>query len=111
MTPSIFDGSGPGLMLGDDDALGHGLPLSFGNTDEDDEGDFQSGSPVDGNVVFSKVDEESDDGLSARISRIFYINAYGTEIQPRPNPAFLSSLSTSSVYVPFCYSTLMGKAD
>ena len=37
--------------------------------------------------------------LAARISRIFYLNAYGSEIFPRANPLFLESLSTATSFV------------
>ncbi|GAA5849515.1 hypothetical protein JCM3766R1_000217 [Sporobolomyces carnicolor] len=53
------------------------------------------------NIEFSKDSEESPP-LEARISRIFYLNAFGHEIFPRPNGVFLESLqnSTSLVYAP-----------
>ena len=35
-------------------------------------------------------------------SGIYYINAYGTEIHPHPNPDFLTSISVSQVLVYSC---------
>ncbi|GAA5897654.1 uncharacterized protein JCM6883_006770 [Sporobolomyces salmoneus] len=54
------------------------------------------------NIEFSKDSEESLPPLEARISRIFYLNAFGHEIYPRPNGLFLESLqsSTSLIYAP-----------
>ncbi|GAA6048805.1 hypothetical protein JCM3770_003631 [Rhodotorula araucariae] len=53
------------------------------------------------NLEFSK-DTSSLAPLPARIRRIFYLNAYGSEIYPRPNGVFLSSLRDASclVYAP-----------
>lgn len=49
------------------------------------------------NIEFSKDSEESPP-LEARISRIFYLNAFGHEIFPRPNGVFLESLQNSTSY-------------
>ncbi|GAA5883788.1 hypothetical protein JCM16303_002372 [Sporobolomyces ruberrimus] len=53
------------------------------------------------NIEFSK-DGDEQVPLEARIEKIFYLNAYGTEINPRPNGLFLESLNTSTalVYAP-----------
>ncbi|GAA5960174.1 hypothetical protein JCM21900_000428 [Sporobolomyces salmonicolor] len=53
------------------------------------------------NIEFSKDADESPP-LQARIRRVFYLNAYGSEIFPRPNGLFLESLqtSTSLIYAP-----------
>ncbi|GAA5859507.1 hypothetical protein JCM1840_004645 [Sporobolomyces johnsonii] len=53
------------------------------------------------NIEFSK-DADETPPLEARIRRIFYLNAYGSEIFPRPNGLFLESLQTSTclVYAP-----------
>jgi hypothetical protein len=76
------------------------------------------------NVRFAKEGDEAYDALPARISRIFipffstefgalntlrfarsglfYINAYGHEIHPSPNPEFLSQLGGRDVLVYSC---------
>ncbi|KAI8371587.1 uncharacterized protein BYT42DRAFT_580787 [Radiomyces spectabilis] len=46
---------------------------------------------VNGNLVFSKTTEEK---LSAAIRRIYYMNEYGQEIYPLPNPKVLAHLNT-----------------
>jgi 2-phospho-L-lactate transferase/gluconeogenesis factor (CofD/UPF0052 family) len=47
-------------------------------------------------ITFAK-DHTAD--LPSRISRIWYINPYGHEIRPSPNPAVLSSLSSASAVI------------
>jgi hypothetical protein len=47
------------------------------------------------NIEFSK-DSKEVPPLEARISRIFYLNAFGHEIFPRPNGLFLESLQNST---------------
>ncbi|BGP42112.1 hypothetical protein JCM10449v2_006114 [Rhodotorula kratochvilovae] len=58
-------------------------------------------APPSRNLEFSK-DTSSLAPLPARIKRIFYLNAYGSEIFPRPNGVFLSALREASclVYAP-----------
>ncbi|GAA5944256.1 uncharacterized protein JCM15063_006583 [Sporobolomyces koalae] len=53
------------------------------------------------NIEFSK-DSNANVPLEARIRRIFYLNAFGHEIFPRPNGIFLESLqhSTALIYAP-----------
>jgi hypothetical protein len=60
--------------------------------DDDDEAEAERNR----NVVFSKDAVP----LESRISRIFYLNAYGNEIYPRANPQFTESLSSATTYVP-----------
>lgn len=52
---------------------------------------------LNGNLVFSKCTEEK---LSAAIARIYYMNEYGQEIYPLPNPKILDHLTnrTDLVY-------------
>ncbi|KAK0446486.1 UPF0052-domain-containing protein [Desarmillaria tabescens] len=65
-------------------------------------------SPEDGletqrqNVMFEPQGKDSYEPLPSRISRLFYINAYGMEIHPSPNPDYISSLSTHDVLVFSC---------
>ncbi|KAI0771043.1 UPF0052-domain-containing protein [Trametes elegans] len=64
--------------------------------------------PLDGtlprsrNVMFQSEGKDHYEPLGARISRLFYINAYGNEIHPAPNPDYLSSLSRYDVLVYSC---------
>lgn len=46
---------------------------------------------LNGNLVFSK---STEDKLSAAIARIFYMNEYGQEIYPLPNPKILDHLTS-----------------
>ncbi|KAF7306414.1 hypothetical protein MIND_00432600 [Mycena indigotica] len=70
-------------------------------------------SPVDGmgetiassqrrNVLFEQAAKGASQPLAARISRLYYINAYGFEIHPAPNPAYLSALTNSGMLVYSC---------
>lgn len=57
-----------------------------------------------GNLVFSKEshDNKIDDRLPSRIERLYYVNAYGSEIQPTPNPEFISTLYSSNTLMYSC---------
>ncbi|KAK0456806.1 UPF0052-domain-containing protein, partial [Armillaria borealis] len=65
-------------------------------------------SPEDGletqrqNVMFEPQGKDSYEPLPSRISKLFYINAYGMEIHPSPNPDYISSLSTHDILVFSC---------
>ncbi|KAF5361649.1 hypothetical protein D9758_007361 [Tetrapyrgos nigripes] len=54
------------------------------------------------NVMFEPEKRDEYQPLSARISRLFYINAYGMEIHPKPNPDYIASLNTNDVLVYSC---------
>ncbi|ORY28452.1 hypothetical protein BCR39DRAFT_534729 [Naematelia encephala] len=54
----------------------------------------------DGNLGYRKGEHEEP--LEAPIERIFYINPYGQEIFPDPNPSFLAALSSRSTLVYSC---------
>ncbi|GAA5899836.1 hypothetical protein JCM8208_004578 [Rhodotorula glutinis] len=58
-------------------------------------------APTSRNLEFTK-DSHAIAPLPARIRRIFYLNAYGSEIWPRPNTVFLNALrdATCLVYAP-----------
>ncbi|TBU54005.1 hypothetical protein BD310DRAFT_936957 [Dichomitus squalens] len=64
--------------------------------------------PLDGtlprsrNVLFEAEGKNDYEPLNARISRLFYINAYGNEIHPSPNPDYLYSMSRYNVLVYSC---------
>ncbi|KAH8923861.1 UPF0052-domain-containing protein [Atractiella rhizophila] len=89
------------------------IPNFFlGSGDDDPFGEERSQSPVHergnangtrtpGNVVFSKEEEEAD-GEEDRIERVFYINQFGQEIEPRPNGNFLTALSYSDALLYSC---------
>ncbi|KAJ7771927.1 hypothetical protein DFH07DRAFT_997593, partial [Mycena maculata] len=56
------------------------------------------------NVLFepSAKDEDAYQALPARISRLFYMNAYGFEIHPSPNAEYLVALGERDVLVYSC---------
>lgn len=65
------------------------------------------------NIVFSKMDHstlmdnpESDspssDKLPSKISRLFYVNAYGNEVDPAPNPEYLVKLKQCQTVLYSC---------
>lgn len=81
-TPALFEAR----TLGDEEDE-QGLE----GEDDDDEAEAERNR----NVVFSK----DAIPLESRISRIFYLNAYGNEIFPRANPQFIESLSSATTYV------------
>jgi 2-phospho-L-lactate transferase/gluconeogenesis factor (CofD/UPF0052 family) len=43
-----------------------------------------------GNIVFTK--QGAEDRLPSRIDRLFYVNAYGHEVHPTPNPEYINSI-------------------
>ncbi|TFK40941.1 hypothetical protein BDQ12DRAFT_600212 [Crucibulum laeve] len=68
-------------------------------------------SPTDGmgefisqpqNVMFASTSKGEYESLSSRISRLFYINAYGIEIHPSPNPEYISNLSSRDILLYSC---------
>ncbi|KAI9028850.1 hypothetical protein CLU79DRAFT_736370 [Phycomyces nitens] len=63
-----------------------------------DQNDFpwNASSPPNANLVFSK---HADEKLVSRIKRIYYINEYGQEIYPVPNPKAISHLSLKQTLV------------
>ncbi|KAJ4485453.1 UPF0052-domain-containing protein [Lentinula aciculospora] len=73
-----------------------------------DSADDHEWSPLDGlesrprNVLFQADGKDHYEPLSSRISRLFYINEYGIEIHPLPNPNYLASLRTSATLVYSC---------
>ncbi|KZV65373.1 UPF0052-domain-containing protein [Peniophora sp. CONT] len=54
------------------------------------------------NVGFTSDSKDDFVPLEAPIHRLLYINAYGHEIYPSPNPDYLSSLSSNEVLVYSC---------
>ncbi|PIL30733.1 hypothetical protein GSI_06901 [Ganoderma sinense ZZ0214-1] len=61
--------------------------------------------PLDGtlhrsrNVLFEAEGKDHYEPLNARITRLFYINAYGNEIHPSPNVDYLTSMSRYNILV------------
>ncbi|KAJ7102528.1 UPF0052-domain-containing protein [Mycena belliarum] len=54
------------------------------------------------NVLFEQQAKGAYTPLGARISRLFYMNAYGFEIHPAPNAAYLAALAAHDVLVYSC---------
>lgn len=54
------------------------------------------------NVMYQQEKGEDFEPLPCRISRLYYINTYGMEIHPSPNPDFVASLKTREVLVYSC---------
>ncbi|KAI9456906.1 UPF0052-domain-containing protein [Russula earlei] len=66
---------------------------------------FDTISPTMGNqrnVFFGAESKNSFEKLRASISRLYYINAYGHEIFPVPNPEYVSGLGSHEVLVYSC---------
>ncbi|CAE6471288.1 unnamed protein product, partial [Rhizoctonia solani] len=78
--------------------------------DGDDEDDDENGGGVADtsrlNAMFAKAPEGEASTvyakLEARINRVFYINAYGQEIFPSPNPDFIENLGKRKTLVYSC---------
>ncbi|PVG00700.1 UPF0052-domain-containing protein [Serendipita vermifera] len=64
------------------------------------EDDLEPMPPI--NLQFHKESEGTTEDLQTRIKRVFYINAYGQEIYPSPNPEFLSNLSQRDFLIYSC---------
>ncbi|KAI1790455.1 hypothetical protein LXA43DRAFT_505430 [Ganoderma leucocontextum] len=58
--------------------------------------------PRSRNVLFEAEGKNHYEPLNARITRLFYINAYGNEIHPSPNPDYLTSMSRYNVLLYSC---------
>ncbi|KAL6305673.1 hypothetical protein BKA93DRAFT_209205 [Sparassis latifolia] len=54
------------------------------------------------NVMFQSRAKGAYEPLDARISRLYYINAYGNEIHPSPNSDYITNLSLTDVLVYSC---------
>ncbi|KAL8290296.1 hypothetical protein RQP46_003235 [Phenoliferia psychrophenolica] len=98
-TPSLFEGP----ILGDEDPPHSDYQGSDESSSSDNEGPSTTtkSSSRNRNVVFTK-DTEGTPELPARIRRIFYLNAYGSETFPRANPLFLESLASATCLVYSC---------
>jgi hypothetical protein len=78
------------MILGDDDHFGHGTPLDEDETDTKD---------VDNNISFDKGASQT---LPSPILDISYINSFGRQVWPRPNPRYLAALATSDALIYSC---------
>ncbi|KAG1725566.1 uncharacterized protein EDB91DRAFT_1239786 [Suillus paluster] len=52
--------------------------------------------------LLQQAKEDGYEPLHSRICRLYYINGYGHEVYPKPNPQFIKNLSTSEVLVYSC---------
>ena len=57
-----------------------------------------------GNIVYSKdvAGAGAEDRLPCPIERLFYVNAYGSEVHPAPNPEYIASLYKSRTLLYSC---------
>ncbi|KAI6153145.1 hypothetical protein BKA82DRAFT_4086460 [Pisolithus tinctorius] len=87
-------------------------PVNPSPSFEEDDPNEQLFSPLDGmaspvphrsNVMYSQDNKEHGyEPLKSRIWRLYYINAYGHEVHPTPNPEYIKSLSTAEALVYSC---------
>ncbi|KAI5989767.1 hypothetical protein EDD15DRAFT_2531290 [Pisolithus albus] len=85
---------------------------SFEDSDPHEQCDSDLLSPLDGmaspvshrsNVMYTQDDKECGyEPLKSRICRLYYINAYGHEVHPTPNPEYIKSLSTAEALLYSC---------
>ncbi|KAF9535798.1 hypothetical protein CPB83DRAFT_34779 [Crepidotus variabilis] len=54
------------------------------------------------NIMFESMAKGTHEPLPSRINRLYYINGYGMEIHPSPNPDFLSNLGSRDILVYSC---------
>ncbi|KAG8978838.1 hypothetical protein FRB93_010606 [Tulasnella sp. JGI-2019a] len=79
--------------------------FTLGSDDEDEEDEDQQGKDEPEqrqprNLDFGKQGEASDvEILGSPIRRVFYINQFGQEVFPRPNPELISALATRDILV------------
>ncbi|KAG8220212.1 UPF0052-domain-containing protein [Butyriboletus roseoflavus] len=87
-------------------------PVNPSSSIEEDGPEMDAFSPVDGmgetiphrsNVMYSQMDKDRGyEPLQAKIYRLYYINAYGHEVHPMPNPDFIKTIATSEALVYSC---------
>ncbi|KAJ5120368.1 uncharacterized protein N7515_009756 [Penicillium bovifimosum] len=87
----------PSLLLADGDDVDYtDSELSDPMTYEEDHLPGSLATLRNKNIKFSKTENED---LSARITRIWYINPYGQEIRPPANPRVLESINDSQAII------------
>ncbi|KAH0838708.1 UPF0052-domain-containing protein [Lanmaoa asiatica] len=87
-------------------------PVNPSSSFEEDSSKMDAFSPVDGmgesiphrsNVMYSQMDKDRGyEPLQAKIYRLYYINPYGHEVHPTPNPEFIKTIGTSEALVYSC---------
>lgn len=83
-------------------------PMADAGADDDDDDEDGTGAADTSklNVMFSKAPEGEGaaayESLESRINRVFYINAYGQEIFPSPNPDFIENLGKRKTLIYSC---------
>ncbi|QRV76478.1 hypothetical protein RhiJN_04493 [Ceratobasidium sp. AG-Ba] len=99
----------PSALAGTSTPQNEQEPENASSSDEDDEDDEDGTGAADTsrlNVMFAKPPEGEGAGayekLESRINRVFYINAYGQEIYPSPNPDFVENLGKRKTLVYSC---------
>lgn len=74
----------------------------FGPISPDDTDDDSGAISRNNNVLFQSEAKEDYEPLDARIVRLYYINSYGSEIHPSPNPDYINNLGMTDVLVYSC---------
>lgn len=101
--------------------IGDGLDPGSGSDSDNEDGNCSDGNvgaactARQSNIVFSKEATEASPlstgprtsksgipSLDARIARLLYVNAYGQEVDPAPNPAFLDGLKRCKTLLYSC---------
>ncbi|KIY45714.1 UPF0052-domain-containing protein [Fistulina hepatica ATCC 64428] len=73
------------------------------DVDEDEDAPWSPTSSTNDNVKFEHgVGKATYEELDSKIHRLFYINSYGTEVFPNPNPQVLEHLGLRNVLVYSC---------
>ncbi|KAI9566984.1 hypothetical protein HD554DRAFT_2024581 [Boletus coccyginus] len=84
-------------------------PVNHASSFEEVSPNMDAFSPVDGmgenrsNVMYNQMDKDRGyEPLQTKIYRLYYMNAYGHEVHPTPNPEFIKALATSEALVYSC---------
>ncbi|CAL1697085.1 unnamed protein product [Somion occarium] len=87
------------VHLGD---ASHGLSITLSGEEELSEDDLEGTIEAPRNVLFESAKKDEYEPIGARITRLYYINAYGSEIHPSPNPDYLHNLNVKDILVYSC---------
>ncbi|KAI0089871.1 UPF0052-domain-containing protein [Irpex rosettiformis] len=93
----ILQPSGPSITF-DNEEENDGIEAS--NSEDDDDLDGTINKPQ--NVLFEATKKDEYHPLDSKIARLYYINAYGSEIHPSPNPDYITHLGLKDVLVYSC---------
>lgn len=86
-----------------DDESGHTHPLNLSFTKNGDSENMQNlHAPITGISRYHHIDSLQYPHCSALNSGVFYINAYGQEVHPRANPAYVNALRERDALVYSC---------